>query len=234
MSSNIGRNLPVINLFNVLRCRQKRNLPVIDLFNVLKCRQKRNLPVIDLFNVLSCREKRKLPRTDLLNVLRSRQKKKNRPYIYIHRPISAAGSCSFTWSRHDSAVCDSLPSPAPPDGSGPWSHGGDLSPRYTRLFAIAACDNLRAVGHALESRVVQATRCSPLAWRSTDRMFRLRQVIQKAVASILRTSQSSGAVRNSRWLSWASRVNEPYGFCGSKATLNRALNRASALGTVCP
>ena len=27
---------------------------------------------------------------------------------------------------------------------------------------------------------------------------------------------------------------EPYGFCGRKATLNRALNRASALVTVCP
>ena len=42
--------------------------------------------------------------------------------------------------------------------------------------------------------------------------------------------QSSGAARKSRWPSWAFRPNEPYGFCGRKATLNRA----SALVTVCP
>ena len=33
--------------------------------------------------------------------------------------------------------------------------------------------------------------------------------------------QSSGAVWKSRWPSWAFRPNEPYGFCGRKATLNR-------------
>ena len=33
-------------------------------------------------------------------------------------------------------------------------------------------------------------------------------------------SQSSGAVWRSRWPSWAPRPNEPYGFCGRKATLN--------------
>ena len=42
--------------------------------------------------------------------------------------------------------------------------------------------------------------------------------------------QSSGAVWKSRWPSWAFRPNEPYGFCGRKATLNHA----SALVTVCP
>ena len=93
--------------------------------------------------------------------------------IYIHRPITAAGSCSFTWSRHDSAVCDSLPSPAPPDGSGPWSHGGDLSPRYTRLcnrclrqparsrpcVGIAGC-----VGHTvLAPHLARLTACSGYA-----------------------------------------------------------------------
>ena len=34
--------------------------------------------------------------------------------------------------------------------------------------------------------------------------------------------QSSGAVWKSRWPSWAFRPNEPYGFCGRKATPNRA------------
>ena len=38
-------------------------------------------------------------------------------------------------------------------------------------------------------------------------------------------SQSSGAVRKSRWLSWAFRPNEPYGFCGRKAALNHACLR---------
>ena len=42
--------------------------------------------------------------------------------------------------------------------------------------------------------------------------------------------QSLGAVWKSRWMSWASCPNEPYGFCGGKATLNHA----SALVTVCP
>ena len=42
--------------------------------------------------------------------------------------------------------------------------------------------------------------------------------------------QSSGTVWKSRWPSWAFRPNEPYGFCGRKATLNHA----HALVTVCP
>ena len=37
-----------------------------------------------------------------------------------------------------------------------------------------------------------------------------------------RKIQSSGAVWKSRWPSWAPRPNEPYGFCGRKATLNHA------------
>ena len=40
--------------------------------------------------------------------------------------------------------------------------------------------------------------------------------------------QSSGAVWKSKWPSWAPRPNEPYGFCGRKATLNHAVD------TVCP
>ena len=43
-------------------------------------------------------------------------------------------------------------------------------------------------------------------------------------------NQSSGAVRKWRWPSRAPRPNEPDGFCGRKAILNRA----SALVTVCP
>ena len=35
-------------------------------------------------------------------------------------------------------------------------------------------------------------------------------------------SESSGAVWESRWPSWAPRPNEPYGFCGRKATVNHA------------
>ena len=42
--------------------------------------------------------------------------------------------------------------------------------------------------------------------------------------------QSSGAVSKSRWPSWVFRPNEPYGFRGRKAILNRA----SALVTICP
>ena len=42
--------------------------------------------------------------------------------------------------------------------------------------------------------------------------------------------QSSGAAWKSRSSSWAPRPNEPYGFCGRKATLSHAL----ALVTVCP
>ena len=34
--------------------------------------------------------------------------------------------------------------------------------------------------------------------------------------------QSSGAVWKSKWPSWAFRPNDPYGFCGRKATLNHA------------
>ena len=34
--------------------------------------------------------------------------------------------------------------------------------------------------------------------------------------------RSSGAIRKSRWPSWAFRPNEPYGFRGRKAVLNHA------------
>ena len=40
--------------------------------------------------------------------------------------------------------------------------------------------------------------------------------------------QSSGAVWESRWPSWAFRPNEPSGFCGRKAILNRAPALVSA------
>ena len=41
---------------------------------------------------------------------------------------------------------------------------------------------------------------------------------------------SSGAVWELRWPSWAFRPNEPYGFCGRKDLLNHA----SALVSACP
>ena len=47
---------------------------------------------------------------------------------------------------------------------------------------------------------------------------------------IIPAPQSSGVVWKSRWPSWAPRPNEPYGFCGPKATVNHA----HALVTVCP
>ena len=56
----------------------------------------------------------------------------------------------------------------------------------------------------------------------------IRLPIQISCLSVW-TPQSSGAVRESRWASWAPRPNEPYGFCGRKATLNHAY----ALVTVC-
>ena len=36
------------------------------------------------------------------------------------------------------------------------------------------------------------------------------------------STESSEAEYKSRWSSWAFRLNEPYGFCGRKATLNHA------------
>ena len=43
-----------------------------------------------------------------------------------------------------------------------------------------------------------------------------------------RKSQSSGAVCQLRWLSWAFHPNEYYGFHGRKAILNHALALVSA------
>ena len=56
---------------------------------------------------------------------------------------------------------------------------------------------------------------------------RLKTILNNLRAVIY---ESSGAVWKSRCPSWAFRPNEPYGFCGRKATSNRA----SALVTVCP
>ena len=50
------------------------------------------------------------------------------------------------------------------------------------------------------------------------------------VAEDLSHVDSSGAVWESRWTSWAVRPNEPSGFRGRK----ELLNRASALVTTCP
>ena len=45
-----------------------------------------------------------------------------------------------------------------------------------------------------------------------------------------RRAESSGAVRKSRWPSWAFRPNEPYGFCGRKAT---CLGIGHSLSLIC-
>ena len=56
-------------------------------------------------------------------------------------------------------------------------------------------------------------------------------ILYKAlVAGCPNSHHSSGAVRESRWTSWAVRPNEPSGFRGRKDLLNRA----SALVTTCP
>ena len=44
----------------------------------------------------------------------------------------------------------------------------------------------------------------------------------KSMLLLIGHFQSAGAVWKSRWPSWAFRPNEPYGFCGRKATLNHA------------
>ena len=47
-------------------------------------------------------------------------------------------------------------------------------------------------------------------------------------------ARSSKAVWKSRWSSWAPRRNEPYGFCGRKATLNHAYIRiCHSLSLIC-
>ena len=53
---------------------------------------------------------------------------------------------------------------------------------------------------------------------------------KKGVRFVCASEQRLGAVWKLRWLSWAPRPNEPYCFCGRKATLNHAY----ALVTVCP
>ena len=49
----------------------------------------------------------------------------------------------------------------------------------------------------------------------------LEYLVQKVVLSLI-WFQSSEAVWESRWPSWAPCPNAPYGFCGRKATLNYA------------
>ena len=59
--------------------------------------------------------------------------------------------------------------------------------------------------------------------KSSSDMFKMKKLQ-------LYVSHSSGAVWESRWMSWAVRPNEPSGFRGCK----ELLNRASALVTTCP
>ena len=77
-------------------------------------------------------------------------------------------------------------------------------------------------------------------WRHLEAKFRItsnkcpREQLQWLICcvklpvwSCIRTwcsTQNSGAAWKLRWPSWAPRPNEPYGFCGLKATLNHSLS----------
>ena len=57
----------------------------------------------------------------------------------------------------------------------------------------------------------ETDRWNSVSWQEeTERVIRIKLGWRR---------QSSGAVWKSRWPSWAFRPNEPYGFCGRKATL---------------
>ena len=57
--------------------------------------------------------------------------------------------------------------------------------------------------------------------------------IQKVVLLLFDVSYSSGAVWESRWLSWAVRPNEPSGFHGHKAMLNTCFSNGLSLSLIC-
>ena len=69
-----------------------------------------------------------------------------------------------------------------------------------------------------------------LGSRSPPGTFRRQPGVKTTEPSRDEDFHSSGAVWESRWPSWAVRPNEPSGFRGRKAILNRA----SALVTACP
>ena len=100
---------------------------------------------------------------------------------------------------------------------------------YVRAMTSGACSGFweawrRQVGQGrgLPDRPrVERARC----WTHLKNRGR---VLKKKVSQF--GLHSSGAVRESRWTSWAVRPNEPSGFRGRKDLLNRA----SALVTTCP
>ena len=61
-------------------------------------------------------------------------------------------------------------------------------------------------------------------------LTRLNFTHHHSLTSSSRLNQTSGAVQESRWPSWAARPNEPSGFRGRKAILTHAL----ALVSACP
>ena len=77
--------------------------------------------------------------------------------------------------------------------------------------AVSRVDPHNEIGHPAHSR----------------KRFKQVPVVSTKACVIVK---SSGAVRQSRWPSWAVRPNEPHGFRGHKAILNRA----HALVSACP
>ena len=79
--------------------------------------------------------------------------------------------------------------------------------------------------------VLNANRTGPIELRRQTNLFTIKQPKRRVkMAALMLMLQSSGGVWKSRWPSWAPRPNEPYVFCGRKATLNHA----HALVTACP
>ena len=100
-----------------------------------------------------------------------------------------------------------------------WHVDPTISPQWTIGLIISRLYNL------IISVCQPAESFHGLSWKTHGPISYMFGPMEKPNAC-----QSSGAVWKSRWPSWAFRPNEPYGFCGRKATLNRA----SALVTICP
>ena len=88
----------------------------------------------------------------------------------------------------------------------------------------------RAMLTALSSEEERSCRDGEYTRRSSDRKSGYLIQRQACYKNPTKVTPSAGAVRESRWTSWAVRPNEPSGFRGRK----ELLNRASALVTTCP
>ena len=124
--------------------------------------------------------------------------------------------------------------PRKPEGSLGWTAQDGHLDSHT---APELCRSMKADSHDVDAVVCVCGWCvcvgdggwraSLICWllqrKSGNRTYRARKRLHIG-------THSSGAVRESRWPSWAVRPNEPSGFRGRKAILNRA----SALVTACP